>query len=169
MTDHDERADTFFLIALFGALIICSCVLLKIYYPQMRDKARPQPTTQPLDPLIQSAENESSQAAYQLGTEYLNGINRKKNKDEAVRWLQKAASLNHADAQFDLALLFLSGEVVEQDTATAYYWVYRSKMNGHLLAAAKLSSIAEDLTEDDRKKQTQKAQSDNNKNQKSND
>ena len=169
MTDHDERADTFFLIALFGALIICSCVLLKIYYPQMRDKTSPQPTRQPLDPLIQSAENESSQAAYQLGTEYLNGINRKKNKDEAVRWLQKAASLNHADAQFDLALLFLSGEVVEQDAATAYYWVSRSKINGHLLAAAKLFSIAVNLSVDEQKKQTQKAQLDNNKNQKSND
>ena len=135
----------------------------------MRDKTRPQPTPQPLDPLIQSAENESSQAAYQLGTEYLNGINRKKNKDEAVRWLQKAASLNHADAQFDLALLFLSGVVVEQDAATAYYWVSRSKINGHLLAAAKLFSIAVDLSVDEQKKQTQKAQLDNNKNQKSND
>ena len=162
MTDHDERADTFFLIALFGALIICSCVLLKIYYPQMHDKTRPQPTPQPLDPLIQSAENESSQAAYQLGTEYLNGINRKENKDEAVRWLQKAASLNHADAQFDLALLFLSGEVVEQDAATAYYWVSRSKINGHLLAAAKLSSMTEDLTADEQKKQSLRAQLDNN-------
>ena len=135
----------------------------------MRDKTSPQPTPQPLDPLIQSAENESSQAAYQLGTEYLNGINRKKNKDEAVRWLQKAASLNHADAQFDLALLFLSGEVVEQDAATAYYWVSRSKINGHLLAAAKLFSIAVDLSVDEQKKQTRKAQVDNNKNQKSND
>ena len=162
MTDHHERADTFFLIALFGVLIICSCVLLKISYPQMLDKPHPQPTPQSLDPLIQSAENESSQAAYQLGTEYLNGINRKKNKDEAVRWLQKAASLNHADAQFDLALLFLSGEVVEQDAATAYYWVSRSKINGHLLAAAKLSSMTEDLTADEQKKQSLRAQLDNN-------
>ena len=46
---------------------------------------------------------------------------------EAIRWFRKAAEQNCADAQLNLAALYLNGVGVKQDLTTARQWAVKAR------------------------------------------
>ena len=57
-----------------------------------------------------------------------------KNYHKAIEWFQKSAAQNNAQAQYDLAQLYLYGEEVEQDLDLAFSWLQKSADLGNLTA-----------------------------------
>lgn len=50
--------------------------------------------------------------------------------EEAVKWYEKAAELNHADAQFSLGYCYSHGQGVEEDDEQAVRWYQKGAENG---------------------------------------
>ncbi|MDT8364542.1 MAG: tetratricopeptide repeat protein [Nitrosomonas sp.] len=59
----------------------------------------------------------------------------------AAGWFFRAAEQGHADAQFNLGLLYLNGEGVAQNTATAVEWFTRAAEQGNVDAQNNLGVI----------------------------
>jgi S1-C subfamily serine protease len=70
-----------------------------------------------------AAQQNYTEAQYDLGNCYLNGQGVPKNYREAVTWYRKAAEQNHSMAQHNLALCFLNGQGVPKDYVEAYKWL----------------------------------------------
>jgi len=58
----------------------------------------------------------------------------------AAQWYFEAARAGHADAQYSLGILFLTGSGVEQDDAEARRWIARASAQGHADARAYLGA-----------------------------
>ena len=56
----------------------------------------------------------------------------------AAQWYFEAARQGHAEAQYSLGILFLSGSGVVQDDAEATRWIGRAAAQGHADAGAYL-------------------------------
>ena len=69
------------------------------------------------------AEEGDSIAQYQLGKHYLY---LDKDYPKAIEWFKKSADQNNAQAQYDLAQLYLDCEEVEQDLDLAFSWLQKS-------------------------------------------
>lgn len=72
------------------------------------------------------AEEESTDAMYVLGTIYNAGVVSGGNETNAEKWLRKAASAGHVEAQYQLGLMYLEYDNVEADT-----WLQLASKNGH--------------------------------------
>jgi hypothetical protein len=68
------------------------------------------------------AEHGFEEAAYRLGMMYANVDSAKKNEQEAVKWLHKAALRNHPQAQLHIGHMFANGKGAKRDMVTAYAW-----------------------------------------------
>ena len=73
------------------------------------------------------AEEGDSIAQYQLGKYYLFDYD----YPQAIEWFKKSAAHNNAQAQYDLAQLYLDCEGVEQDLDLALYWLRKSAGQGY--------------------------------------
>jgi TPR repeat protein len=60
----------------------------------------------------------------------------------AAQWYFEAARQGHAEAQYSLGILFLTGSGVTQDRAEAGKWIERAAAQGHPDAAAYLKGAA---------------------------
>ena len=80
------------------------------------------------------AEQNNTEAQYNLAFMYFSGDGIPNNDIEAVHWFEKAAKSGHAQAQDILAYLYLNGRGVEKDRITAYAWYRVSAENGVFLA-----------------------------------
>lgn len=67
------------------------------------------------------AETGDSEAQYELGIEYLEGISREKNTEEAKFWISKSANQGHAQAQLNLGNLYWG-----EDFEKAWFWYDKS-------------------------------------------
>jgi uncharacterized protein len=56
----------------------------------------------------------------------------------AAQWYFEAARQGHAEAQYSLGILFLTGSGVSQDAAEARKWIARAAAQGHVDAKAYL-------------------------------
>lgn len=59
------------------------------------------------------------------------GIGTKKNGDEALSWLTKAARANDSEAQLALAFRYLNGDEIGRDRKRAFYWARRAEALGN--------------------------------------
>lgn len=75
-----------------------------------------------LELLTQSAEQENSEAMYELARQYLSGNISEKNYNQAQHWLTKAVNLGHIKAMVNLANLYDQGLATPQDTKQAISW-----------------------------------------------
>lgn len=65
------------------------------------------------------------------------------NYPKAIEWFQKSAAQNYAQAQYDLAQLYLDCEEVEQDFDLAFSWLQKSADLGNLAAFMDLGCMYE--------------------------
>ena len=65
------------------------------------------------------------------------------NYTQAIEWFQKSAAQNYAQAQYDLAQLYLDCEEVEQDFDLAFSWLQKSADLGNLAAFMDLGCMYE--------------------------
>lgn len=72
------------------------------------------------------------------GEMYERGWGRPKNTGEAIKWYQRAAKNDHAEAQYRLASLYYEGTRVEQDLQVALKWYLQAANNGHVDAEYRL-------------------------------
>lgn len=75
--------------------------------------------------LSESLQN-NAEAQYELGYCYFYGIGVKENRQEAIKWHQRAAENGYAKAQSLLARRYHVGKYIEQDDAKAFYWYCKS-------------------------------------------
>lgn len=61
--------------------------------------------------------------------------------DRAVYWYERAARRNHELAAFNLASMYMDGEGVERDLATAAKWIERSARSGYAPAQFQLGKM----------------------------
>lgn len=87
-----------------------------------------------LTPLAQQGDSE---AQYNLGVMYDEGLGVPENNMTAAIWYTLSAEQGDADAQYNLAHMFVNGEGVQQNNKTAYMWAR--------LAAAQESADAQSL------------------------
>ena len=81
------------------------------------------------------------QRLYVLGICYLYGIEVEENEKTALLWLERAAELGYAKAQFELGDCYYLGFGVEEDLDKAVYWYTRSAENGFGAAQYKLAVL----------------------------
>ena len=58
---------------------------------------------------------------------------------EAVAWFRKAAAQGHADAQYNLGVMYANGKGVPQDFAEAIAWYRKAAVQGHTAAPFNLA------------------------------
>jgi TPR repeat protein len=72
---------------------------------------------------------------------YHNGKGVKQDDAEALKWVQKAADQNDADAQYNLGVMYYKGQGVKQDDAEAVKWVQKAADLGFKPAQEKLEEL----------------------------
>lgn len=85
--------------------------------------------------LTGSAQQGNVEAMYQLGNAYTFGSQTPQlvgDADvEAAKWYYLAATQGHADAQYSMGLLLLSGKGLDKNDKEAMYWMQQAAKNGH--------------------------------------
>ncbi|MBU2714015.1 tetratricopeptide repeat protein [Zooshikella harenae] len=128
-------------IALFTYLaqkgVAKACQYLGIIYSfgdgVLKDEVRAKEWKSMLIEILQTQANEGdNHAAYELANHYLHGDFVSRNEAQAKRHLFNAANLNHAGAQFQLAMLYKVGSsccAVDHDLYR--YWLMKAAYNLH--------------------------------------
>ena len=76
-----------------------------------------------LSRLRTKAEQGDTVSQFKLGNIYYNGKNVPINYTEALQWYKKAALQGHADAQFNLGLMYDKGHIgIPKNNENAYIW-----------------------------------------------
>ncbi len=65
---------------------------------------------------------------------YATGRDVQQDNTEAAKWLRKAAERGHADAQFNLGVMYNNGEGVPEDDIEAVKWYRKAAEQGNALA-----------------------------------
>ncbi len=104
--------------------------------------------------LRQEAEGGNVQGMRDLAELYLSGRGVRRDPEEAVRWIRRAADLSDAVAQNELGFLYSAGLGVERDQAEAVRWFRLSADQGETTAQFNLGlrydkgeGVAQDLAE----------------------
>ncbi len=94
--------------------------------------------------LIQQAQSGDAEARYHLGKIYLTGSDgADKDVQQALHWLQLAATDNHVASQYELGLLYKTGTAeFPKDLAQARKWLQLARDNGSQDALVLLKDIA---------------------------
>jgi len=66
------------------------------------------------------------------------------NKSELVEWYRKSALNGNAEAQFQLGLLYIDGELIEADQDAGLFWVGQAAAQGHFRARVLQQSIEDE-------------------------
>ncbi len=79
-----------------------------------------------------SANDGDAKSQYERGMQYLRGdIGVAKNPAEASKWLELAANQGHADASYNLGVLYRAGQGVLQNFETAFQWFELAAKQNH--------------------------------------
>jgi hypothetical protein len=84
-----------------------------------------------------AAEQEWSEAQFNLGMMYSKGEGVPQDYKEAVKWFTKAAEQGLSKAQFNLGTMYGDGKGVIEDYVEAYKWTLLAGMNGEDVAKNK--------------------------------
>ncbi len=91
-----------------------------------------------------SAREGNSDAQYQLGIIYMDGLGVRSNAEEAAYWFRKAAQNGHMASQFEIGHCFATGSGVQQDSRIAAEWYWRAAEQGDPDAAFYLARMYRD-------------------------
>ena len=87
-------------------------------------------------------ENENGELAYKISNLYKNGFKEMKADDAlALKYLQKAADLEFAEAMYDLGIRHEKGQGVPFNSKKAFYWLKKAAQKGHDHARRYLEQI----------------------------
>ncbi|KOO13069.1 hypothetical protein AKJ18_20070 [Vibrio xuii] len=100
---------------------------------------------QPIEELIQSAQNQNVHAQLELANRYSTGDQVEQSQSEAFYWYQQAAQNGNSTAAGALGHAYLSGEGTKADTESAIFWLSRAASNGSSDAAKSLGKLYEEL------------------------
>ena len=99
--------------------------------------------------LTEAAKRDHPAAQMELARMYMDGSGgSQKDPDNAARWLDRAAHLGNAEAQYELAALCRDGVSVKRDPVRAYVWYALSARGGYTPAAAAEGGAGTALTAD---------------------
>lgn len=90
---------------------------------------------------MQSAQEGSVTAQYNLGMRYYNGDGVDKDYKSAAMWLDKAANQGDMDAQASLGTMYQKGQGVAQDEQQAFRWYLQSAQQGNHIAQYNLATL----------------------------
>lgn len=76
--------------------------------------------------------NGSGIANYNIGIMYYNGQGVNEDRQEAVKWMQKAAEQGYVNAQFFMGTAYDSGEVIQRNLPEAAKWYRKAAEQGHV-------------------------------------
>lgn len=88
-----------------------------------------------------AADQNDSEAQYDLGYSYYRGRGVEKDYAEAVKWVRKGAKQNDAAAQGLLGLAYRTGDGVEEDFFEAVKWFQKSADQGHAVSQSFLGEM----------------------------
>jgi len=71
-----------------------------------------------------------TEAQFQLGALYDNGLGVERDAVKAAQWYRKAANKGHAFAQYNLSVSYDTGSGVEKDATKAFEWCMKSAKQG---------------------------------------
>jgi len=86
-----------------------------------------------------AAKRGNTDAQYQLGIIYLEGLGVNKSPEDAAYWFRKAAQNGHAASQFEIGCCFETGTGVLEDQRIAAEWLWRAADQGDADAALHLA------------------------------
>ena len=90
------------------------------------------------------AEQGDSDAQFNMGIVYLQGLGVTQDYQAAFKWFKKATEQKHAIAQFSLGAMYLQGLGVSQDYKVAFNWFKKAAEQGGSQAQSVLSSMYEE-------------------------
>lgn len=76
------------------------------------------------------ADKGDADSQFELGLRLLTGEGLKKNEEEGIKWVEKAANQKHLRAQFVMGSLYEDGVGVKKNENTAFEWYRKSAENG---------------------------------------
>ena len=88
--------------------------------------------------LEKAANHDEPEALFQLGVYYSEGNDLAK----SIKYYQRAAELNHADAALELSYIYDEGSIVEQDEDKALFFLKKSAELGNQEAIEELAAMA---------------------------
>ena len=92
--------------------------------------------------LLESAQKGNTYAQYQVASAYLGGnLGLEKNKNEALKWLNKSANSNQKEAQYLLGSIYYNGTAVKRDLKKAKMWLNKAAKSGVENARVLISAI----------------------------
>lgn len=94
---------------------------------------------------------------FERGEQYSNGTIVKQNHEAAFKWYEKAAHLDHPDAQFGLGIAYHCGDGTEPDIHLAAKWFKSAADLGHVRAYHSLGHLYGDKNDDGLKQDVEKA------------
>jgi TPR repeat protein len=80
--------------------------------------------------LLKKAKSGDPKAQLQLAGCYNEGRGIKKDKTQALGWIEKAANQNYPKAQATLGQCYLDGEIVQKNEKEAFRWYKQAAENG---------------------------------------
>ena len=89
--------------------------------------------------IIENAKNNDPISQYRLGVRFENGLNFKKNLNEAMNWYKLSAQQNFAPSQYKLANLYLEGNGINPNYEEAAKWYKMAAINGNAVCQDKLA------------------------------
>ena len=87
-----------------------------------------------------SQDDNNAARQWELGCEYLKGVEAERDYERAFYWFCNAAEQGHADAQFALGAMYAAGDGVKQNEALAIAWYRKAAEQGHAWAKHNLAN-----------------------------
>lgn len=114
--------------------------LLAKYSPS---KPKLSPAEQFMKTNIRLARKGNASAQFKLGKAYRDGKKTKVNLKKSYYWFKKAAKQNHTDAQYNLALIYITGNAAaKKDIQKAKEWLTKAANKNHKPSNKKLNELA---------------------------
>jgi TPR repeat protein len=93
-----------------------------------------------------AAEQGNTDAQFEVGQMYAQGLGTAQLFEEAMHWYELSARQGHAKAQFNIAFLYAYGQGVDQDILKAYEWYRISHLCAYPLAKKPMEFTAKKLS-----------------------
>jgi len=90
---------------------------------------------------LKKAEQGNADAQFEMGLNYLLGLDVAEDKQEAIKWYRKAAEQGNADAQNALGDMFYLGDGISQDYKEAANWYAKAAEQGDSYAQLSLGQM----------------------------
>lgn len=111
-----------------------------LLFPLIGNSTEQKPLT--LESLISKAESGDVESMNMLGVVYYEGKSMPKNIQKSAHWFELAAQKKHAMASYNLAMMYLSGEITgKQDPVKAMMYFKQSASAGYALAAYQIGEM----------------------------